>query len=125
MNYICPTCRKTREHLVEEGKLNLVQGYEQCADCFADLEYESVVLREDLWKEARKKAEENDDYTVLPPNPNAAKVLGIEPRETKILNSIKYLPEWYRQELQEKQEETNKLFSDLHESYKDYNEIID
>lgn len=111
--------------MVKDGKLNLVQGYEQCGYDHADLEHESVVLRADLLEEAEKKAIENDDYTILPPDPNAAEVLGIELRETKIPNSSKYWPGWYRKEQEEKHKETNEVFGDFGNRRKDYNEIID
>jgi len=125
MSYICPTCKKTRDQLVEEKKLNLVQGYEQCGYCGSDMEDESVVLREELLKEGERKAIEKNDYTVLPPDPELAAALGIEPEETKLPNIDKYLPEWYQKELEEKTEATNELFRSLNKGYKDYTEIID
>lgn len=125
MNYICPTCKKTRDQLVEENKLHLVQGYDQCGDCWADLEHESVVMREELLKEGERKAIENNDYTIIPPNLELAADLGIEPKEAKIPNTYKYLPEWYRKEQEEGYEATNELFRSLNKGYKDYAEIID
>jgi len=60
--FICQTCRKSREQLSKENKLILVDGYEQCADCGSDLEYDSVVLRDDILKNARKEEAANNDY---------------------------------------------------------------
>jgi uncharacterized metal-binding protein (TIGR02443 family) len=42
---ICPNCKKTEEQLQKEGKLKVVQGYAQCADCHGDLEHATVVRR--------------------------------------------------------------------------------
>jgi len=89
------------------------------------MEDESVVLREELLKEGERKAIEKNDYTVLPPDPELAAALGIEPKETKWPNIDKYLPEWYQKELEEKMEATNELFRSLNKGYKDYAEIID
>ena len=36
--YRCPTCHKTRSQLLAEGKITVLQGYEQCTDCHADLD---------------------------------------------------------------------------------------
>ncbi len=36
-SYLCPTCKKTRGLLRSQGKIIVVQGYEQCADCHADI----------------------------------------------------------------------------------------
>jgi len=124
--YICPRCKRTREELVKEGKLNLVQGYEQCGYDRADLEAASVVLRIDIREEARQKAIENDDYTIMPPNLELARAMGVKPpKEVKIPNTSNYLPEWYLKERQEASDKINKSFVDIEDSYDDYNKIID
>ena len=41
--YRCPTCRKTRSQLLAEGKVTVLQGYEQCTDCHADLDCTSTL----------------------------------------------------------------------------------
>lgn len=118
MSYICQTCRKTRAQLVKEGKLNLVQGYEQCADCHADLEHESVVEREDLWKKAKKMAKKHDDYDERV-HPTDKEVI------VKTPNTFKYLPKWYKEELVEGHKRINDMFRDLHKDNEDYNQVID
>jgi len=128
MSYICQTCRRTREQLVKENKLNLVQGYEQCGYDNADLEHESVVLRSDLLEEARAVAISRNDVTVLPITDRSraiAKALNIEPREDRVPNINKYLPEWYRKELHERFEKSKVLARSMSDRYKDYNDIID
>jgi len=127
MKYICQTCRKSRAELISENKLNLVQGYEQCADCYADLEYESVVMISDLLTSAKKQAEDNDDYTVSDMNPELVKIARIsDPNfdgKSRVLNSTKYLPEWYKKELHDRHQKTHSMFSGMHET--EYNEVID
>ena len=54
--YICQKCYKSFDDLKKIGKLKFVDGYYQCENCHSDLEYESVVLRSCLLKDARKKA---------------------------------------------------------------------
>jgi len=128
MGYICQTCRRTREQLVKENKLNLVQGYEQCGYDRADLEHESVVLRDDLLKEASKKAIENDDVIIFPITDRSramAKALNIESREDRVPNIHKYLPKCYQKEIEENLEGSMKLARELSGKYEDYNEIID
>jgi hypothetical protein len=36
-SWLCPTCRKTLGQLKALGKIINVQGYDQCADCHADI----------------------------------------------------------------------------------------
>jgi hypothetical protein len=36
-SWLCPTCKKTWGLLRSKGKIIVVQGYEQCADCHADI----------------------------------------------------------------------------------------
>lgn len=118
MSYICKKCRRTRQQLKEDGRLNLVQGYEQCADCHGDLEHESVVEREDLWKQAKKMAIKHDDYHER-----------VSPRDKEVIiktpNAYKYLPQWYKDELIAGHKRITDMFRNLHEGYGDYNEIID
>ncbi len=123
MSYICPKCKKTRKRLIEENKLNSVQGHEQCADCYADLEHQSVVMREALDEEASRKALENDDYIIIPACEQVKKVLGIE--EHKILNTHKYLPEWRKKEIMDEIKKTNEMFIKMHEDGNHYNKTSD
>ena len=125
MSYICPTCKKTREQLVEENKLNLVQGYEQCADCRADLEHESVVLRDDLIKKAKQQAVENNDYETHSADSKIAHALGVEPQEYKVYNWEKYLPEWYQEERRESFKKGIEEASKMKDIFSDYAKIID
>jgi len=37
-SYGCLKCRKTGGQLAQEGKIRVVQGYEQCVDCGGDLQ---------------------------------------------------------------------------------------
>ena len=118
MSYMCGKCKKTREQLIEENKLNLVQGYEQCADCHGDLEHQSVIEREDLWKKARKMAVKHVDYEEK-----------IHPLDKEVMvktpNTFKYLPQWYKDELLEGQQGIYDMFRNLHKDDSDYNQIID
>ena len=34
---LCPTCKRTRGLLRSKGKIIVLQGYEQCADCGVDI----------------------------------------------------------------------------------------
>jgi len=36
-SWLCPDCKKTRGLLRSQGKITVVQGNEQCADCHADI----------------------------------------------------------------------------------------
>ena len=101
-NTACQTCHRPRGILVALGKLNLVQGYEQCADCRSDLEHESVIIRDVYFKKAEEEAKENGEKY-----------------------SFQYLPEWLQKDIREGQEKINKMFRNLDECYKDYTEIID
>lgn len=102
--FICQTCRKSRDQLIKENKLSSVDGYEQCADCGSDLEYDSVVLRDDILKNARKEAAANNDYVEVESH--------IRPGTTyPVLNSHKYWPDWYREEQAKKHKEICEDFS--------------
>ena len=125
--YICQKCRKSRAQLAKEGKLNLVQGYEQCADCHSDLEHASVVEIDDIRQDALQKAIANNDYNVIPVNErsrNLAKVLGIEAEDRKVPNAFKYYPKWYQDKLTKDHKETTREFRGFAKIMKDYNEVI-
>lgn len=46
MNLICPKCYKSFNVLTAFEKINRVDGYFQCKDCYSDLDYEGVVIRQ-------------------------------------------------------------------------------
>lgn len=129
MSYMCQKCKKTRAQLVEEGKLNLVQGYEQCADCHGDLEHSSVVKISEQMERAKKKALKNNDYIVREMDADVVKFgksRGVDmPKEHKVLNWFEYMPESYKKRRIKQQEKLNQMFRDMHNDYDDYNQIID
>jgi len=120
--YICGKCRKSREQLIEENKLNLVQGYEQCADCHGDLDHKSVFEIQDIRKNAKAEAIKNDDYLELPSGILDKDIPVTEPR--KVPNAHKYYPQWYKDHLAEGMERAKELFLKAND-YSVYNKVID
>jgi len=53
-SYICPRCYKPLAVLKALGKVRSIDGYLQCVDCYSDLEYESVVVRDIHFKKHRE-----------------------------------------------------------------------
>jgi hypothetical protein len=58
-SWLCPKCRKTLGQLLSEGKIVNVQGYDQCADCGADIQSHGEVFPREItaddWKRNAKK----------------------------------------------------------------------
>jgi hypothetical protein len=46
-------------------------------------------------------------------------------KKIKKFNVYKYLPEWYKEELEENHKKTNEFFKSLNKGYEDYDKIID
>ena len=122
--YICGKCRKSRDQLIEEGKLNLVQGYEQCADCGGDLDHKSVFEIEDIRANAQAEAIKNNDYLIMEPSLALKRMRGDEAKGTKVPNSHKYYPQWYQDHLREGLERTNKMMKEAND-YSMYNKVIE
>jgi len=122
--YICGKCRKSRDQLIEEGKLNLVQGYEQCADCGGDLDHKSVFEIQDMRKAAKEEAIKNNDYIVREPSEMLKKIRGEDAKATKLPNAYKYYPQWYKDHLSNSLKDTIETFKELND-YSMYNKVID
>jgi len=122
-DYMCGGCRKTREQLIKENKLNLVQGYEQCADCGGDLDHESVFKIEDIRKNAKAEAIKNDDYLVMEPSPTVKK-RNPDAEAIKVPNASKYYPQWYKDHLDKSFKETNDMFRRMNDVSM-YNDVRD
>jgi len=120
---MCGKCRKSREQLIKENKLNLVQGYEQCAVCRGDLDHESVFKIEDIRKEATAKAIENNNYITMEPSVTLKRMHG-EVKATKVPNAYEYYPQWYKDHLDESSKETTEMFRSLNDNSM-YNKVID